>query len=124
MSIFTAFSLSLNNLLTKKGRTILTSFAGSIGIIGIAMILSLSTGFQNYIDKIQEDTLTSYPLSVTAETADAASMLLSMTNKEEEKSEESDKVTEKQNIADMFATVGKNDLKTFKKYIEDLTNLW
>ena len=121
MSLLTAFSLSLNNLLTKKGRTILTAFAGSIGIIGIAMILSLSTGFQNYIDKIQEDTLTSYPLTISAETADAASMLLSMTGqgKEEEKEVEGDKVVETQNVADMFATIGKNDLKTFKKYIED-----
>ena len=119
MSIFTALSLSLNNLLTKKGRTILTSFAGSIGIIGIAMILSLSTGFQNYIDKIQEDTLTSYPLTINAETADAASMILSMTEKNEESEKEENKVTEKQNIADMFGTVGKNDLKSFKKYIED-----
>jgi len=119
MSIFTAFSLSLNNLLTKKGRTILTSFAGSIGIIGIALILSLSTGFQNYIDKIQEDTLTSYPLTVNSETADAASMLLSMTGQDEEIETEENKVVEKQNIADMFASVGKNDLKTFKKYIED-----
>ena len=119
MSIFTALSLSLNNLLTKKGRTILTSFAGSIGIIGIAMILSLSTGFQNYIDKIQEDTLTSYPLTINAETADAASMLLSMSEKDEETEIDENRVTEKQNIADMFGTVGKNDLKTFKKYIED-----
>ena len=120
MSMITAFSLSLNNLLTKKARTILTSFAGSIGIIGIAMILSLSTGFQNYIDKIQEDTLTSYPLTINRETADAASMLLSMTGQdEEEEIEKGNKVTEQQNVADMFATVGKNDLKTFKKYIED-----
>lgn len=119
MSIFTALSLSLNNLLTKKGRTILTSFAGSIGIIGIAMILSLSTGFQNYIDKIQEDTLTSYPLAINAETADAASMLLSMSEKDEETEIDENRVTEKQNIADMFGTVGKNDLRTFKKYIED-----
>ena len=78
MSILTALSLSFNNLLTKKGRTLLTAFAGSIGIIGIALILSLSTGFQNYIDQIQEDTLSSYPLTITAETADATSMLLSM----------------------------------------------
>ena len=119
MSIFTALSLSLNNLLTKKGRTILTSFAGSIGIIGIAMILSLSTGFQNYIDKIQEDTLTSYPLTINAETADAASMLLSMSEKDEETEIDGNRVIEKQNIADMFGTVGKNDLRTFKKYIED-----
>ena len=119
MSILTALSLSLNNLLTKKARTILTSFAGSIGIIGIAMILSLSTGFQNYIDKIQEDTLTSYPLTINAETADAASMILSMTEKDENEEVEENKVKEKQNIADMFGSVGKNDLKSFKKYIED-----
>ncbi|MBR5227336.1 MAG: ABC transporter ATP-binding protein/permease [Clostridia bacterium] len=119
MSWSTAFSLSLNNLLTKKGRTILTSFAGSIGIIGIAMILSLSTGFQNYIDKIQEDALTSYPLTITAETADAMSMLLSMTGLNNDQNQEEGMVVEKQNVADMFATVGKNDLKTFKHYLED-----
>ena len=122
MSIFTAFTLSLNNLLTKKGRTILTSFAGSIGIIGIALILSLSTGFQNYIDKIQEDTLTSYPLTVNSETADAMSMLLSMTGTGEETEEGKGKVKESQNVAELFTTVGKNDLKTFKKYIEDNSN--
>ena len=120
MSILTALTLSLNNLLTKKARTILTAFAGSIGIIGIAMILSLSTGFQNYIDKIQEDTLTSYPLTINSETADAASMMLSMTGQDEEETENiGNKVLEQQNVADMFASVGKNDLKTFKKYIED-----
>jgi len=119
MSWATAFSLSLNNLLTKKGRTILTSFAGSIGIIGIAMILSLSTGFQNYIDKIQEDTLTSYPLTITGETADTMSLLLSMTGRNDENDTNKNVVTETQNVADMFATVGKNDLKTFKKYLED-----
>ena len=64
MSIFTAFGLSFNNLLTKNARTLLTAFAGSIGIIGIALILALSTGFQAYIDKIQEDTLSNYPLSI------------------------------------------------------------
>ena len=122
MSIFTAFTLSLNNLLTKKGRTILTSFAGSIGIIGIALILSLSTGFQNYIDKIQEDTLTSYPLTVNSETADAMSMLLSMTGTGEETEEGTGKIKESQNVAELFTTVGKNDLKTFKKYIEDNSN--
>ena len=119
MSRITALSLSLNNLLTKKGRTILTSFAGSIGIIGIAMILSLSAGFQNYIDKIQEDTLTSYPLTITAETADAVSMLLSMTGQDTDEKIEGNKVIEKQNVADMFGSVGKNDLKSFKEYIED-----
>ena len=117
MSIMTALSLSFNNLLTKKGRTILTSFAGSIGIIGIALILSLSTGFQNYIDKIQEDTLTSYPLSVTAETADTTSMLLSMVTESEE-GDGGDVVKETQSIADMFSKIGSNDLKSFKSYLE------
>ena len=120
MSMATAFTLSLNNLLTKKGRTILTSFAGSIGIIGIAMILSLSTGFQNYIDKIQEDTLTSYPLTIESETADGMSLLMGQMAKNEEGEKKNDRtVVEKQNIADMFSTIGKNDLKTFKKQLED-----
>ena len=119
MSMHTAFSLSLNNLLTKKGRTFLTSFAGSIGIIGIAMILSLSAGFQNYVDKIQEDTLTSYPLSINSETGDMASLLLGSQEEEEEKELEKGKVKEEQNIAELFGTVGRNDLKSFKKYIED-----
>ena len=119
MSMMTAFSLSLNNLLTKKGRTILTAFAGSIGIIGIAMILSLSTGFQNYVDKIQEDTLTSYPLTIQSETADATSMMLSMTNQDKEDSKNINGVTEQQNIAEMFGSVGKNDLKSFKYYLQD-----
>ena len=61
MSFFTALALSRNNLITKKGRTLLTAFAGSIGIIGIALILSVSTGVNNYIKQVQEDTLTSYP---------------------------------------------------------------
>ena len=118
MSVLTALSLSLNNLLTKKGRTILTSFAGSIGIIGIALILSLSTGFQNYIDQIQEDTLTSYPLTVTAETADTTSMLLSMVADSEEETE-GDVVKESQVITDMFSKIGTNDLTSFKKYLEE-----
>jgi len=119
MSIFTALALSFNNLLTKKGRTFLTSFAGSIGIIGIALILSLSTGFQNYIDKIQEDTLTSYPLSITAETADTTSMLLSMAEDMKGENDREGYVKERQNIATMFSKIGKNDLKSFKKYLED-----
>ena len=64
MKFFTAFRLSLNNLMTKKGRTILTSFAGSIGIIGIALILSISNGVQNYINKVEEETLSSYPITI------------------------------------------------------------
>lgn len=120
MSLLTAFSLSLNNLFTKKGRTFLTSFAGSIGIIGIALILSLSSGFQNYVDKIQEDTLTSYPLTVQSETADMASMLLSVTGDNSEEEEIPEKtVREQQNIKDMFGSLGKNDLKSFKQYLEE-----
>ena len=119
MSMLTAFSLSLNNLLTKKGRTILTAFAGSIGIIGIAMILSLSTGFQNYVDKIQEDTLTSYPLTLNSETADATSLMLSISEKDKDSNIEENKVIEQQNVSDMFGSVGKNDLESFKKYLED-----
>ena len=119
MSLMTAFSLSLNNLLTKKGRTILTAFAGSIGIIGIAMILSLSTGFQNYVDKIQEDTLTSYPLSIQSETADGTSMMLSMVENDKSTVKDGENITEQQNIANMFGSVGKNDLKSFKHYLEE-----
>ena len=121
MSILTAFSLSLNNLFTKKARTILTSFAGSIGIIGIALILALSTGFQNYIDKIQEDTLTSYPLTVTLETADTASMLLSMVAENEEEVKDG-VVKENQTITNMFSKIGTNDLKSFKTYLEENSN--
>ena len=118
MSLPTAFSLSLNNLLTKKGRTILTAFAGSIGIIGIALILSLSTGFQNYIDQIQEDTLTSYPLTLTSETADITSALLQMVTDQQEATGK-DTVSEIQSISTMFSKVGNNDLVSFKKYLED-----
>lgn len=117
MSVFTALSLSFNNLLTKKGRTLLTAFAGSIGIIGIALILSLSTGFQNYIDQIQEETLTSYPLTITSETADMASMLLSMSTKTDEGTG-GDSVTERQYLSTMLSKIGKNDLKAFKKHLE------
>ena len=119
MSFLTAFGLSLNNLLTKKGRTILTSFAGSIGIIGIALILSLSNGFQNYIDDVQEDMLTSYPLTIEKETADATGILLSAVSNEENKNGEGVDVSETKNIEKMFSSVGKNDMKYFKHYIEE-----
>ena len=119
MSLLTAFSLSLNNLLTKKGRTILTSFAGSIGIIGIALILSLSNGFQAYIDKVQEDTLTSYPLTIQQETTDPTQMILStMTNTTDKKSKKKDTVIESKNLENMLSTIGKNDMKSFREYIE------
>ncbi len=75
MKFFTAFRLSLNNLMTKKARTILTSFAGSIGIIGIALILAISTGIQNYINKVEEDTLSSYPIMIQDQSIDISSMM-------------------------------------------------
>ena len=119
MGFFTALSLSFNNLLTKKGRTILTAFAGSIGIIGIALILSLSQGFQNYIDKIQEDTLSSYPLTLTSDTADMTTAILSMVTDRKENKVEGDKVYERQYLTTMFSSIGTNDLKSFKAYLED-----
>jgi len=119
MSFFTAFRLSLNNLLTKKGRTILVAFAGSIGIIGIALVQSVSNGFQAYVDKIQEDTLTSYPLTIMQETTDIASALLSMTSGEEENEGESNELKEEQYISKMLATLSTNDLKSFKKHLEE-----
>ena len=118
MSFLTALSLSFNNLMTKKGRTILVAFAGSIGIIGIALILSVSTGFQNYIDSIQEDTLTSYPLTIMQESSDITSALLSMrSNSNEDK--KGNTVKEQQYITTMLSSISTNDLKSFKNYIED-----
>ena len=118
MSFFTAFRLSLNNLLTKKGRTLLVSFAGSIGIIGIALVLAISNGFQAYVDKIEEDTLTSYPLTIMQESTDIASALLSMTSKEESPEENTNEIKEEQYISKMLASLSTNDLKSFNNYIE------
>ena len=123
MSILTAFSLSLNNLMTKKGRTILTAFAGSIGIIGIALILSLSNGFQLYIDKVQEDTLSSYPLTIQKESVDLGTMIATL---QEERSSETnhdkDKVYSSTVMADLMNTMiteaRTNNLAEFKKFIE------
>lgn len=119
MNLLTALSLSFNNLLTKKGRTILTAFAGSIGIIGIALILSLSQGFQNYIDKIQEDTLTSYPLTINSDTADMTSAILSMVSDRNDNQIEKDRLIERQYLTTMSSSIGSNDLRTFKNYLED-----
>lgn len=117
MKLLTAFRLSLNNLLTKKGRTVLVSFAGSIGIIGIALVLAISNGFQGYVDGIQEDTLTSYPLTVMQESSDITSMLLSMTTQEDEKTS-TNQVKEKQYISNVLSALTTNDLKSFKEYLE------
>ena len=121
MSFRTALSLSFNNLWTKKGRTLLTAFAGSIGIIGIALIMSLSTGFQKYIDKIQEDTLSNYPLTLQQENADAAAMMAAMGAALGGSGEEAPPKTviEQQMLSQMFSSVGKNDLAAFKAYLTE-----
>jgi putative ABC transport system permease protein len=95
MSFFTALSLSLNNLMTKKGRTFLTSFAGSIGIIGIATIMSLSNGVQNYISKVEEDTLSSYPITLEEKTVDMSDMIVSVMGARRRKRRSESRRTEK-----------------------------
>lgn len=120
MSFFTALSLSFNNLRTKKGRTILTAFAGSIGIIGIALIMSLSTGFQNYIDQIQEDTLSNYPLTIQSETADMTALMSAYGSMLTSSADVGgDTVQEQQMISQMFAQVGTNDLSAFKHHLDE-----
>jgi len=119
MNFLTALSLSFNNLLTKKGRTILTAFAGSIGIIGIALILALSTGFQNYIDKIQEDTMSSYPLSIQSETANIFGALLSTRTGSNETDISDGKIHEQMLVGSIMDSVGSNDLKSFTKWLEE-----
>ena len=126
MSFLTALALSTNNLMTKKARTILTAFAGSIGIIGIALIMSLSNGIQNYIDKVQKDTLSSYPITIQAETMDMSSMMTSMMGiqaQAEENQHDKDAVYSSTVMYDMMnsmvsAETQTNNLKAFKKYLE------
>ena len=126
MSFWTALSLSTNNLMTKKGRTFMTSFAGSIGIIGIALILSLSNGFQVYIDNVQQDALSTYPMSIEKQTIDLTSMLKSMAKKAEKPEHELDKVYSNPimtGMMDVFsADVTTNDLAAFKTFIENPDN--
>ena len=119
MNLLTAFALSLNNLLTKKGRTILVSFAGSIGIIGIALIMSLSNGVNKYIDDVQRDSLSSYPLTIENSDVDMTRSMLNMMSSAANQEKEDGKITERSMIADMFNQVGTNNLKAFKKHIED-----
>ncbi len=124
MKFSTAFKLSLKNLFTKKGRTILTSFAGSIGIIGIALILSVSQGMTGYIDRVQEETLSSYPIMIESSSVDLSSIMTAfMGEEDEDSSHELDKVYTKSAIYDMVNALSnietsENDLKSFKKYIE------
>ena len=124
MNFLTALSLSLNNLMTKKGRTILTAFAGSIGIIGIALILSLSSGVQNYINRVQEETLTSYPLMIEDNSVDLTSVMTEQMDKlkKDENTKQSNKIYSNNMMTDtlsiMSSKVQSNNLKSFKEYIE------
>lgn len=124
MSFLTALSLSFNNLLTKKGRTFMTSFAGSIGIIGIALIMSLSSGFQAYIDKVQEDTLSSYPIMLSAQETDMAAIFESMAESQKDRANrKNDKVYANTDMYDMMnalfnSEAKQNDLEGFKAWIE------
>ena len=126
MSFFTALSLSLNNLMTKKGRTFLTSFAGSIGIIGIALILSVSAGFQAYIDQVQEDTLSSYPITIVGESVDMSSMLMGFMNARQEanaQERDPDRVYSATVMYDMLSSMMNaqtktNNLTAFKEFLD------
>ena len=131
MSFLTALGLSTNNLLTKKTRTILTAFAGSIGIIGIALIMSLSNGIQNYIDKVQEDTLSSYPITIQAESVDMTGLMTSLmgVNAGTEKQKHAkDAVYSSTVMYDMMnsmvsADTQTNNLKAFKEYLENAEDI-
>jgi len=130
MTLKTALSLSLNNLMTKKGRTFLTAFAGSIGIIGIALILSISTGVKNYINKIEEDTLSSYPITIEKSAVDMSSMTENTSSKKDEKEKKKrDKnkiysVNIMNQVLNIFSNqVQNNNLKELKAYIESKDNI-
>ena len=122
MKFVTAVRLSLNNLMTKKGRTFLTSFAGSIGIIGIALIMSLSHGMQSYIDRVEEDTLSSYPLTIQEATIDMSSMMEAMMGDGEGKEHEEGKIYSRAIVNEILETVSTkiqtNNLKDFKTFLE------
>ena len=129
MKFLTALRLSLNNLMTKKGRTILTSFAGSIGIIGIALILAISTGVQNYIDKVEEDTLSSYPITIEESTVDMSSLMQSMMGDDTEsntENREKERAYSADIMNDMITTLSNkkqnNNLKELKKYLDEGNN--
>ena len=125
MSFATSFGLSLKNLFTKKGRTTLTAFAGSIGIIGIALILSVSRGMTDYIDVTQENALSSYPLSIQATNIDLTSLIQTFMNLRTEQDEhDRDAVYERPAVRELVSAVynldvAQNDLKSFKRYLED-----
>ena len=128
MSLSTSFGLSLKNLITKKGRTALTSFAGSIGIIGIALIFAVSNGMTTFINAVQEDTLSSYPLTLEAQHTDLGSIMeMFMTGAKSHEEHSKDGIYQKPALYDMVNTLNsvenrQNDLKSFKKYIENEKN--
>ena len=123
MSFFTALSLSLNNLATKKGRTLMTSFAGSIGIIGIALILALSTGINAFISQVQEDTLSTYPLTILKSPQDMSAMLSAMTSVSDiEDYRDSGKIYVDDSFGTMMSAMSstvENNLEAFKKYVDE-----
>ena len=128
MNLKTALSLSLNNLMTKKGRTILTAFAGSIGIIGIALILSLSNGLNSYIKNVEEDTLASYPLTIEKSTMDSSAFMTTLMESSNKKEKKEGKVYSNNIMSDMLTSMAKeqnvNDLKSFKAFLDsDKSNI-
>ena len=122
MSILTAFALSMSNLLTKKGRTLMTAFAGSIGIIGIALILAISTGINNYIEAVEQDTLSNYPLTLQSNTMDMASMITAMQENHEDIQFDENTIYSANVMSGMmdmmFEGATENNLAAFKEYIE------
>ena len=118
MSWLTSLALSFNNLKTKKGRTFLTAFAGSIGIIGIALILSLSTGVNQYIQSIEEETLSEYPLTITSTGIDLTGMMLDMASGSEQETSE-DQIQIFDMLTNMFSKIGSNDIASLKTYFDD-----
>lgn len=122
MSLLTAFALSLSNLMTKKGRTLMTAFAGSIGIVGIALILSISTGINTYITEVEQDTLSNYPLSLQASTMDMTSMMTAM-NQNQSQTDGDPNTIYSANVMSgmmdmMFSSATTNNLTAFKEFIE------
>ncbi len=124
MGFLTALGLSFNNLLTKKARTILVAFAGSIGIIGIALILSLSNGVNEYIDRLEEDTLSEYPIQIMKTNMDLSAMLKENQDIRGKRKKNDKQVLEMKTVSSTFSNIKTNDLKSFKGYIESHRKLF
>ena len=119
MSFFTALSLSFQNLKTKKARTLLTSFAGSIGIIGIALILSISNGVDQYITDMEEETLSEYPLQIQSTGIDLTSMMAGAATAQDESEEKKGDVGVAQMVTNMFSKMNSNDLGSLRPFFKD-----